>query len=80
MSEPRKFTIEIDEHEVYALVKFHCNQSRRIVKALGQSALKHKASSVIWSGRELKIMVQEATKLQEQHFLRAKGLASLIKT
>jgi hypothetical protein len=80
MKEPRRFTIEIDEHEVTALVKFHCNQTRRITKALGQSALKHKAGSILWSGRELTIMVQEATRLQEQHLGRAKGLASLLKT
>lgn len=74
----RRFTIELTEQEVCALLKHHQSMVRRVTNACGKACLDVR-KVLARSPRETKILIDEAQRLSDFHLSRGKQLIALLK-
>jgi hypothetical protein len=76
----RPYTLALSADEIAALVKYHTNCVKRVSNKMGKAALEHRGTTLLPSGRYLKMLHDEAKKISDSHIARAKGLVSLLQS
>ena len=69
----RRFTLELTESEVIAIINHHAAMIRKITKTVGQEVLKTRGQ------REMKILVDEGERMIRERRKRGEELIRLIK-
>ena len=66
-------TVALSTSEVHALVKWHCNQTRRITNQVGKLVVTK------FSPRDARAVIMEGEKMVKAHLDRARGLQSFLR-